>query len=365
MRVPLIRAAALAAIAVVSSACARAEVGHTASARLHVYADPRITVVSPTVRDELEHDDWRGSADYAVDVVSGATTTLTADAVSTATTFADRRHQIGVGATRVLGAERELGVAYAASLEPDHAVHAPAISGGAELLDRMARAMLRYQLVAETLGRVDERAYRGEALGHRLDAGWTQILTRTLVLGVQATGTLTSCDRRAGCFVNPYRHVGVMVGGAPLALAERHPDRRGTGAAALRVSWAARDDWALHLGYRAAADSWAVRAHGGEAAVATERFTGALLLRLDVRGTVQTAAAFYRARYPAEPLRAPTHRTADPELGALWNVRVQLHAELELGAVRAIAALGRMWNRHDIAPDRDAWLLSLGLDAPL
>ena len=187
MRLPLRIALSCCVLAI---GCA-GQLTHKPSARVHVYDDPRLSVISPTVRDEISVGDARVAADYAVDAVSAATAALTVDAVSSATHFTERRHQAGVSAALALASQSELSAGYGLSLEPDHRVHAPSIGLTHELLHSMVRASLHYQLVAEAIGRTGAASLDAHALGHRVDLGWTQILTPTLSLTGLLTGLLS------------------------------------------------------------------------------------------------------------------------------------------------------------------------------
>lgn len=340
---------------------------HQATSRVHFYNDERVAVVSPAVRDEVEIRDSRVAVDYAVDVVSGATQALTVDAVSSATRFSERRHQAGVMGAHAFSPETELSGGYTFSVEPDHVVHAPSLGLTRELLERTARASVRYQLVLESIGRVNDPAFAERARGHRVDLGWTQIATKTLVVTALATATAYDCGAAIGCFANPYRFVGIDVGeGARLAFIERHPATRFTGAGALRLSWALGDATALHAGYRFSGDSWGVTAHTADTAFVDEMFARRLLARAEARATVQRAASFYRARYLGDGMTVPAFRTGDSELSALWSVRLQLHLEWAWGPARIVGEFGRMWNEYPdfkALPTRHAWTGGLGIDA--
>jgi len=341
---------------------------HRASSRVHVYSDARITAISPAVRDEATHGRTVVTTSYAADVVSGATQVVTVDAISRATPFADRRHQLGLGVTRSLTPERAVSAAYGYSVERDHETHAPSLGYSQELFDRAVRATARYQLVFEDVGRSDDPLYSQRTRSHRLDLGWSQILGKSLVLAVLATATASTCDAVLGCFANPYRYVGVARGVDLIALSERHPDARATFAGGARLSWALSRAHALHGGYRLAQDSWAVTAHTADAALVSELFGSHLLVRAETRATFQDAASFYESRYGGGPLSAPAYRTADAELSPLRNVRAVLQLEWRIDPFRLVLQLGRMWNRYPAfrsLPARDAWIAGLGVDVEL
>jgi hypothetical protein len=354
-------------MAVAAAGCGGA-VTHKATSRVHFYGDERLSVISPSIRDEVQVHKTRIAADYAVDAVSGATQALTVDAVSSATSFSERRHQVGLSGAQALSPETELAAGYALSAEPDHVVHAPSATYTRGLMGDMARVSARYQLQIESIGRVDDTSFSEHALGHRLDLGWTQIATKSISITGLMTATAYGCDQGLGCFANPYRYIGVAQAGAgSVAVIERHPDSRYTGAAALRAAWAFSDVGALHAGYRFAVDSWEISAHTVDTALATELYHR-LLVRAEARATVQGAASFYSARYSAEPGTVPAFRTADAELSELWNFKSQLHLEWAFRRLRLVGEIGRMWNQYPDFPSltsRHAWIGGIGVDADL
>lgn len=354
------------ALAVAVLACGAPRLSNKASSRVHVYTDSRLTVVSPAVRDEVQVKNTRLGAAYAADVVTGASPALVADVVSAASPFTEVRHQLAASGSHAISPETEVSAGYAVSLEPDHSVHGPSVGFTQELVERMVRATARYQLLLESNRRVDQPGFAEWGVGHRVDLGWTQIATPRLVWSALATGTAWRCGETIGCLANPYRSVGVELGdGDRVALPERHPSSRLQIAAALRASWSFHQGAGLHGGYRFSADTWGVTAHTADLSAAFELFDGRLLLRCEARGTAQSAASFYRARYEGG---VPAVRTGDAELSRLWNARAQLHLEWAVGPVRVVGSFGRMWNLYPDYPalrTRHAWLVGLGVDLEL
>lgn len=345
-----------------------APTAHRASTRLHVYSDSRITAVSPAVSERATFENGSLAATYSVDAVSGATSTLTVDAVTTATRFSDRRHQLGVVGSRVLGPGTELSAGYGYGVEADHSVHAPSVGAGHDLLGGRARVSLRYGLALETVGRADLTWYRQRSTTHRLDAGVTTILHRHLSLVALGTVTYARCDDLLGCVANPYRYVGVSSGADVLAMPERNPAERSTFAAAARLSASLTPTLALHLGYRLGADTFRVVGHTLDAALAQELLDGHLLVRGELRGMVQGPASFYASRYFATTAGAPAYRTADGELSRVVSARLSVHVEGRLGPARWIVMLGRLFAHYPdfhSLPRRDAWIAGAGLDVDL
>lgn len=372
-----LRAAAVAA-AVLHPFGGAAAAGSGVAARVDVYADDWITAVSPSSRGVAQAGDAvTVEARYAADVVSGATPVLTADAISSATRFSETRHEVHGAVTVAPAATWSLGGSYLLSREPDYLTHALGMTAGAELLDRMAQVSVSYHLSLETLGRVTDPAFAERAVGHALDAAWTQVLGRRTTLTLLLTGQLVRCGAGLGCHANPYRFVPVVADGAVLlAVPERHPDLRARGAAALRLAHNVGGGRAVHAGYRFHEDNWSVTGHTADLSLAQSLAGDALIVRLDGRFTRQGAASFHRDTYTTDAgaPAVPAYRTADPELSRLWDAMVGARLEWSFDGpgpiwrTRLNLRLQRLWYRYldeRERPRRDAWLAGGGISAEL
>jgi hypothetical protein len=343
-------------------ACAHG-VSHQVASRVLVYQDPRITVISPVAQEEMKIKYSNIRAQVAVDAVSGATQALTIDAVSAATKFTERRVQGSISGLYSPHGKQGFSGGYTMSSERDHKVHAPNLGWQNEILAQMVRISVNYLAMIESIGRVDQPSYEQRALAHRIDGEWTQILSRTWVVSALATATATTCTQELGCVANSYRAIGIETGLGRIALPERHPDQRFTGAAALRTIWNVAGKNAIHAGYRFFGDSWRIAAHTVDASWVTGLAANHVLLRTEVRSTVQNAASFYRRRYLATMDGAPAYRTADSELSRLRNLRLALAIEGTWRKWKLFANGGRMWNwypEYTALPKRHAWLLGVG-----
>ncbi len=368
MRLQLI----LAAVLLAATAQADDEAPSSAGARVDVYADGAIVVVAPAARTSLlAPDGTRVDAGAMVNALSGATPTLTVDAVSAATTFEEVRTSLDLGVSRTDARNVTLAGSYIASLEADYVAHGPGLSIATEVLHRMATLTGGYRVRLDAVSTATGEAIRDSSVTHDVDVRWTQILGRTTRLAILLNGGLGICGDVLGCNASPYRYAAVARGGHLLyGVRERHPEQRARLAAAVRLSQAIGPSVALHVGYRLYVDSWAVHAHTADATAALALFGERLLLRPQVRFTYQGAASFWRAAYegPGRPLLA----TGDRELGELWNLMVGGSAELAFFAVGPLlrlaptVRLSHTWYRYPgqaAVPERNAWLVGGGLDA--
>ncbi len=342
-----------------------------AGARVDTYTDGSITVVSPTTRVLHPMEGGELEVRYGLDVLSGATQRMTVDGISSATHFEEARHEAQVGGRWRPTTGDSLGLTYALSFEPDFLTHRFSLAGELELMERMATLKASYGLDLNEAGRSDDPEYAQTGHGHELDLAWVHILGRRTQLTAQLFGRADFCEEALGCHASPYRFVAV---GPELrwALSERHPDTRYRYAGALRVSQALFSRYALHAGYRYYGDSWSVRAHTTDLALAAGLWAERLVLRAEGRFTWQTSAAFYRDDYTNSKEPVPAYRTGDRELASLWNVGAGGRLEASLSGLgpfrqaRLNLRVLRLWYRYrDFSefPSRDAWLLGGGLSA--
>ncbi len=350
---------------------------HDVRARTDVYVDPWIVVISPAARASVDLDRgarWQLDGSFGVDVLSGATPIFSTDVVTAATEFTETRYGGGAKVAFSPRPEWTVDVSYAVSVEPDHRTHAATVGGSVELFDRMSTLGVSYAFLHEDVGLSFDRSYEQLTLGHRVDASWTQILARRSVLSILATTDFTDCDPELGCQANPYRFVAILgpTAGDPVTAItpERHPKRRVRGAGSLRYIQGFNHGLAVHTGYRYYRDTWRVDGHTVDLGLAKSSFSGRLLARITARGTLQSAAAFFRDDYrqPAGTPFVPRHRTGDLELSPSTNLMASGRAEYRpflRAPVRlsVSARLAHIWYRYAATerPRRNAWIAGAGL----
>lgn len=350
----------------------------TAGARVDMYVDPWLSVWSPVADGQVQVGGrLEASARWRVDVLTSATPSLVADAVTSATQFQETRHEASVGLGLLGEDERALRAAWTTSMEPDYATHLLSLQGTTSLAGRSATLGAALSASFETVGRSDRADFVQENRGQTLELSWTQIVGPRTAVTLLGALTRYSCGELIGCQANPYRRIGVFTasisGAYSLSAAERHPARRLRAAVAARVAQAMGLGLALHAGYRYYGDSWQVNGHTAELAVARGWWSDRLVLRLQGRTSSQGPATFYRGRYvvAGEADHVPGWRTADRKLAGVRSAEVGL-----LTSWRATRSLrlplrldlqaSRLWFRYpDYAsqPERDAWVVGGGLGA--
>jgi len=346
-----------------------------AGARVDVYTDNWIQVVSPAVQVGADiGSEWKVDASYAVDILSGATRALAADVVSSATTFSERRHQFDATAAYARHAEGELRASYAHSQEPDYVSDVGILSARREVLERMATLSGTARVNYDRFGTSTGESIEGHGVTYGTDLGWTHILGRTTRGGLTLAADYSDCAETLGCHASAYRFVSlddVDTGASLMGLRERHPDTRLRGAVGGRLSQAIGGAVAVHAGYRFFNDTWQVRGHTAELAGATGLLEERLVLRLDGRASTQSAASFYLDDYQSDGADAvvPDYRSADPEMAGVNGFMAKGRAEWTfqaLGPFRELSFNGRvarLWYRyHELTeiPERDAWVIGGG-----
>lgn len=379
MRLQLTRGAIVAA-AMFASSAGLAEDSPQGSARLDVYTDDWITVVSPSTRADVHvGENVEVQVKYALDVLSGATPAFTTDAVTSATEFDEKRHQAMLGVTYRPRAEYAVTGLYNLSLESDFVVHAFTLGLDSEILERMATVSVSYSLGLDTVGLATDDSFAEHVTRHALELGWTHILGKSTVLTLLGSGQANLCGEQVGCQASPYRYVAIFpsdMDGVVIRIRERHPEERYRGAAAARITQNLGNQFALHGGYRLYGDNWGVVGHTVDVQLAKEFLGTGLLLRLEARGTRQSTASFYRDEYRLESasMALPKYRSGDREISGVLDGLAGLRAEWTLSplgplqAFRLTARVARAWYSYPEYSElsrRDAWLLGGGLSAEL
>ncbi|MCO4770766.1 MAG: DUF3570 domain-containing protein [Deltaproteobacteria bacterium] len=348
--------------------------GERAGGRVDVYADGDIVVVAPSAQLKVDASDAvQLNVGWMANVLSGATPLLTADAVSSATTFEDVRHAFDVGVSGRLDALTLLRGSARFSLESDYAVVTASVGLERESQNRRAIFTASYATLLDEAWTSLREGTRQTSVTHRLDGGLSLLLTKTTRLRLGVSGLMHACEELIGCQSNTYRYVAVRtLDSGDIALRETHPDRRARLATTLRLSQALGRYVALHGGYRFYADNWAVLAHTADLAVHAGLAGERVLLRAEGRMTRQTTASFFQPSYTEEEEGLPRYRSADRELAGLWSWRVG--GRVEWAALGLGPLLRASWNLRayhtwyryptlDPSLKRNAWVLGGGFDA--
>lgn len=311
-----------------SLAAAQVDVVRGGEGGLRVYADDdHVTVVTPevTARAPIGRR-FAVEAGAMVDVVTAASIDVTSQASSAP--FHDQRVEGDLTATFAPLPTLGLRVHGTGSIENDYrSLH---VGGGLRLdvAQRNGTLDLDYTAIVDQVGRAGDPWFDRPRRGHRLVAGYTQVLGRGTLLDLVADGEII-----VGYQASPYRYVPIVDrGGARLyTLEESVPDSRLRGAALVRLRQALPGGVFLHLDYRFYADSWAVTSHTASARLLASLADRRVTLGLAARGYLQGAASFQRANYVDDGGGAPAWRTRDRALGRVRGVTAGVVADIDLG----------------------------------
>ena len=306
-----------------------------------------LTVIHPQLDATVDVGEHTNLAlGYSADAVTGATAAVYAvDAVSTATSFSDLRHEgsLGLGFT---GRRARLGLSGSVGVERDYLSLAAAGNAAIDLPGKNTNLAISYSHARDQacdkanaeLQPLERRALTGAdpcakdygVFGKdTLDATmlvtttWrdltidtaqatvTQNLSPTMVLQASLFGQVLE-----GFQSNPYRRVRV----GPNEPQEHIPDTRARIALSVRLNrWLPKLHAAVHVSGRAYSDSWGV--NSGTVELAYSQYVGSsLLLRLRARAYQQTAATFFKDAFFYETeSTAGSYFTGDRELSPVRN----------------------------------------------
>jgi plasmid stabilization system protein ParE len=355
----------LAASVIVSAAGAMARAQPVeepgAEANLRVYTDDdHVTVVSPSASVRAATS---ASTLIAVDMTVDAVSAASVDVVTSASplTFNETRVELGVTGTYRAADTSWLTAGGRVSHENDYDAVRARIDARRELAQRNTSVQLGYVLGHDIARSASDAMFRATRRSHELAVVASQLLSERGVVDMVVHGTLAD-----GYHASPYREVLVEQAGWPLAMrvTEQTPQRRASLASALRVRHALVRGWASTATYRYYADDWSISSHTASGELL--RQSNRVLASLQLRGYVQSAATFYRARYEDSD-GIPALRTRDRTLGAMRSLHGALTIDATLDDERrwhAVASVGvlRLWFLDFPAQrDRNAVIIHAGV----
>ena len=278
-------------VAGLSLAPARAAVlpEQRADAMLHMYNGGGIEVAGPAllVRKNVTST-TAVSASYYVDSISGASI----DVLVSASPYKEKRTEYGMGVDH-LHRNTLMQFSYTTSEEQDYLADTLNFGVSQELNGGMSTLSLGYTLGRDVVGRVDT-SFKEDIERHQYRLGWSQILSRTLVVNVDYESIAEN-----GFLNNPYRSARILGASVP----ERYPRARTSNAVAIRAvkGFAPGDKLqsSIRFDYRYFWDTWDVHAH--TLTLAYQRyFSDRWLGEVHYRFYDQTRASFYSDNFTVE-----------------------------------------------------------------
>lgn len=302
---------------------------------------------------------------YSADVVSGATASVfSTDAITSATTFEDIRHE-GRLSLGFAGSRSSLAFSAGVGTERDYTSISVGAGGAVDLPGKNTNLALSYthnfdqvcdreNAMLTTLERQPltgddpcekSRLVRGQdtpgmtvwrALSiDTAQSTLTQNLSPTLVMQVSLFGQVLR-----GFQSNPYRRVQI----GNILPQESVPDVRGRAALSARINrFLPGVRGAVHASLRGYSDTWGVDAITGE--MGYSQYAGSsLLLQLRARFHQQAAAVFYKDAYYLDvESTAGAYATGDRELGRLRNIL----GGVKMAYIKAATDGGQVWGVFD------------------
>lgn len=239
------------------------------------------------------------SGRYYVDTVSSASI----DVITTASPYKDKREEFGVGIDYLHG-NSLMGVTLSNSKENDYLADTFGLNVSHDLFGGLTTVNLGYSQGHDIVQRVDT-SFEAEINRYNFRLGVTQVLTRSLLLGVNFEGIAED-----GYLSNPYRSARVLGASLP----ERYPGTRDSQAVAVRAiqafsSGSRSVNSSLRAEYRFFQDNWGIRSN--TLAFALQRYFGDRVLgEARYRYYQQSAASFYSDNFASEM----TYMARDKEL---------------------------------------------------
>lgn len=283
----LFRLLALLGIAGVVAVTARAAVlpEDLAEVMYHSYDGGGVQVTGPALRLRKGFlNDFSFSANYYVDSISSASI----DVVTSASPYTERRKETSVGLDWLKG-NTLMSAGFIRSDESDYQADTWTLGVAQDFFGGMSTLSLGYGRGDDIVGRVDTD-FEDTVERNSFQFGWSQVLTPKVVASLDYEAVLET-----GFLNNPYRSARILGAQIP----ERYPRARNSHAVALRGIGMVADATSLELGYRWYRDTWQLRAHTFEGAIA-RRIRPQLTAELSYRNYTQDAVSFYADDFDRE-----------------------------------------------------------------
>lgn len=291
----LLRATATLVLAASAAGIAPASAGtlpdDRADLMYHRYDGGGVTIDGPSllVRKKFQ-EKYAVNASYYVDLVSSASI----DVVTTASPYAEKRKQYGVGAEYLRG-KTTYSLDYSNSRENDYDADTASASISQDMFGDLTTLRLSFARGWDTVRRRGDTGF-ARALDRRVyGVDLSQVATSSLILGLS-----WEAFTEEGFLNNPYRSVRFLDEGSSVGYSyepERYPGTRTGNAVGLRarqfLPWRA----ALQGDYRWYTDTWDVRAHTFELAY-TQPWRTNWTFDVHYRYYTQLGAEFYSDLFP-------------------------------------------------------------------
>jgi hypothetical protein len=244
------------------------------------------------------------SGRYYVDTISSASI----DVVTTASPYKDKREEFGIGIDYLHG-NSLMGVSVTTSKENDYLADTFGLSVAHDLFDGLTTVSMGYSQGQDQVQRTNS-TFEADINRYSYRLGVTQVLTRSLLLGVNYEGIAEE-----GYLKNPYRAARYLGATIP----ESYPGTRDSQAVAVRMIKGFSSDSrpaasSVRAEYRYFRDNWDIRSD--TLTLAYQRYFGERVLgEVHYRYYQQNAASFYSDNFTT----LTTYRARDKELSTFHS----------------------------------------------
>ncbi|PCK07918.1 MAG: hypothetical protein COA42_11835 [Alteromonadaceae bacterium] len=259
-------------------------------------------------------------ANYYVDMNSAASV----DVETQGSAYTEERTEIS-GGIDFLHDRTLLSLSVTNSSENDYEADSIAFSLSQEFFGDLSTLSLSYstgedevyQNVRDADRNIVDRTLEGEATHQRFSLGWTQIMTKSWILSLNAEASVDE-----GFLRNPYRSARALNNDNFTSIPELYPTTRNSQAYAIKSMYYLPYRAAIQLEYRVFNDSWDIEASNYQIKY-IHPFGKHWITELRVRAYEQTQAEFYSdflEFLPNEEQLQTLIRASDKELGTYDNI---------------------------------------------
>jgi hypothetical protein len=258
----------------------------------HRYEGDGVTIDGPSVLLRKKVGDKVSvSANYYVDTVSGASI----DVRATASPYEETRKESTLG-TDFLHEKTLLSVSYTNSSENDFEANSVYVGVSQDFFGDLSTISLSYSKGWDEVGRRGDEAFSEEADRQKFGIGFTQVLTKSLIVGLNAEHISDE-----GYLNNPYRSIRYLDPDAEKGFSfatETYPNTRSSNAYSINANYYLPYRAAIYADARVYSDSWGIEAQNYKLGY-LHPYKG-FLLDVFARYYTQEAADFYQDLFERE-----------------------------------------------------------------
>ncbi len=253
----------------------------------HSYSGDGVSIDGPSVLlRKKAGNHWSFSANYYVDTISGASI----DVRATASPYREERQETSVGVDFVQN-KTSLAASYTNSSENDYEASSFYLGASQDFFGDLTTLSMSYSRGSDEVGRRGDASFAEQAQRQKFGLGVTQILTKNLIVGVNAENVADE-----GYLNNPYRVVRYVDPGSARGFAfttEVYPRTRVSNAFSANANYYLAHRASVYGDARYYSDTWGIEAVNGKFGY-IHTFGDDWIVDLHVRYYQQEQADFYQ-----------------------------------------------------------------------